>query len=182
MINADKLDRHSAISPRPPAMQKPWRANSNPCKTREIAEECQTICLALPSGITASTRMTYDQFRSWLEAYRRAWETRDPQTAASLFAEDGTYQENPFAEPMRGRRAIADYWSHVALTQEQVQFRYEILAVKRALGIARWWASFVRIPSKTQIKLDGIFAVSLDGENRCWVFREWWHKQEKKAE
>jgi hypothetical protein len=50
-------------------------------------------------------------FKSWLEAYGRAWRDRNPQAAADLFADDGTYQVTPFLEPMRGRPAILDYWS-----------------------------------------------------------------------
>jgi uncharacterized protein (TIGR02246 family) len=85
-------------------------------------------------------------FKSWLEAYGRAWESRDPQAAAGLFAEDGTYQVTPFLEPMRGRKAILEYWSQVARTEEDIRFGYEILAVTPEINIARWWASFVRIP------------------------------------
>jgi len=125
--------------------------------------------------------MNHDIFTSWLEAYGRAWETRDPQAAAVLFAGDATYQETPFNEPMRGRSAIFEYWSHVLRTQDQIRFGYEILAMTDNMGITRWWASFVRIPSQIQVKLDGIFVVSLDAENRCHEFREWWHKQETKT-
>ncbi len=86
-------------------------------------------------------------FKSWLDAYGRAWESRDPQAAAKLFTEDGTYQ-------------------------------VKILAVTPEIGIARWWASFVRIPPGLQTKLDGIFLISLDADCRCKSLREWWHKQQ----
>ena len=49
----------------------------------------------------------------WLDAYGRAWETKDPEAAADLFAEDATYHETPFDEPMRGRAEISGYWSDV---------------------------------------------------------------------
>jgi hypothetical protein len=126
--------------------------------------------------------MNHDAFKSWLDALGRAWERRDPQAAADLFTKDVTYQETPFDEPLRGRPAILEYWSDVPRSQDQIRFGCDILAVTENLGIARWWASFVRIPSKTQVKLDGIFVVSLDAENRCKEFREWWHRQEKQPE
>jgi hypothetical protein len=117
-------------------------------------------------------------FKSWLDAYGRAWESRDPQAAAGLFAEEGTYQVTPFLEPMRGRKAIFEYWSHVAQTEEDIRFGYEILAVTPEISIARWWASFVRVPPGLQTKLDGIFLISLDDACRCKSLREWWHKQQ----
>lgn len=118
-------------------------------------------------------------FKSWLEAYGRAWMERNPQAAADLFAEDGTYQVTPFVEPMRGRLAIFDYWVHVSETERDIQFGYEILAVTRDAGVARWWASFLIVPQGLQTKLEGIFLISLEPNGRCRSLREWWHKEQK---
>ena len=117
-------------------------------------------------------------FEHWLRAYGQAWESRNPEAAAVLFAEDGTYQVTPFLEPMRGRKAIFEYWCGVARTEENVRFGYEILVVKPEMNIARWSASFVIVPPGLQTKLDGIFLISLDEEGRCKSLREWWHKQQ----
>lgn len=103
---------------------------------------------------------------------------RNPHAAADLFAEDGTYQVTPFAEPMRGRLAIFDYWSHVAETERDIQFGCEVLAVTQETSIARWWASFLIVPQALQTKLDGIFLISLDADGRCRSLREWWHKKQ----
>jgi uncharacterized protein (TIGR02246 family) len=118
-------------------------------------------------------------FKSWLEAYGKSWRNRDPQAAAELFTEDGTYQVTPFVEPLRGRQAIFEYWSHVAETQRDIQFGYEILAVTEEAGIARWWASFLIVPQGLQTQLDGIFLIALDAHGRCQSLREWWHKEQK---
>ena len=122
--------------------------------------------------------MTLQGFDDWLDAYGHAWESRNPQAAADLYAEDGIYQVTPFLEPMRGRKAILEYWTNVAQTQQDIHFGYEILAVTPEHGIARWWASFVIVPSGLQTKLDGIFLISLDEDGRCRSLREWWHKQQ----
>jgi uncharacterized protein (TIGR02246 family) len=118
-------------------------------------------------------------FQSWLQAYGRAWKDRDPQAAANLFAEDGSYQVTPFLAPMRGRSAILDYWFHLAETERDIHFEYEVLAVTQENGIARWWATFVIVPQKLHTKLDGIFVISLDADGRCTSLREWWHKEQK---
>ena len=122
--------------------------------------------------------MERTSFESWLEKYSRAWKDRNPQAAAELFADDGTYQVTPFVKPMRGRPAIFEYWSEVARTQENIQFGYEVLAVTPEAGIAWWWASFVRVPPGLQTKLDGIFLITLDSDGRCQSLREWWHKEQ----
>jgi hypothetical protein len=83
----------------------------------------------------------------------------------------------PFDEPLRGRSAIYEYWVGVAKTEENIQFEYEIIAVTAELGIARWRASFVRVPPGLETKLDGIFLIALE-EGRCVSLREWWHKKQ----
>ena len=115
-------------------------------------------------------------FKSWLDAYGQAWVNRDPEAATALFAEGGTYQVTPFLEPMRGRKAIFEYWSEVARTEESIKFEYEILIVNAKLNIAKWSASFVIVPPGLKTKLDGIFLISLDAEGRCTSLQEWWHK------
>jgi uncharacterized protein (TIGR02246 family) len=123
-----------------------------------------------------------EAFDSWLTAYGRAWEARDPQAAADLFSEDATYRETPFDEPARGREAIAEYWSRVTAGHDGVRFGYEILAVADDTGIARWWASFQSIRSGKPVELDGIFVVLMDADGRCKKFREWWHYRERDVE
>ncbi len=122
--------------------------------------------------------MILDEFKSWLDAYGRAWETRDANAAADLFSDDAAYHETPFVEPMRGRAEILAYWTHVGRSQEQIRFRYEILAIANENGTAHWWASLTRQPERTRVKLDGIFVITLNGERRCTTLREWWQRKQ----
>jgi hypothetical protein len=119
-----------------------------------------------------------ESFGQWLAAYGSAWISRDAQRAASLYAADATYQVTPFDEPFRGRAAIYDYWKGVTSTEENIEFGCEVLAVTPEYGIARWWASFVRVPQGLATKLDGIFLVSLNPGGECESLREWWHKRQ----
>jgi uncharacterized protein (TIGR02246 family) len=122
--------------------------------------------------------MNESAFTQWLDAYGRAWESRDARAAAELYADDGTYQVTPFLDPLRGRRAILDYWTEVARTEKEISCRYEVLAVTEQYGIARWQASFIRIPPGLATKLDGVFVISLNAQGKCSSLREWWHKQQ----
>ena len=80
---------------------------------------------------------------------------------------------------MSSRSAIYDYWVHIAETERDIQFGYEILGVTRERGIAHWWASFVIVPQKLQTKLDGIFVISLGDDGLCQSLWEWWHKDQR---
>jgi SnoaL-like protein len=126
--------------------------------------------------------MEAEAFQAWLGAYGRAWMGRDARSAGDLFAEDGTYQITPFEEPVRGRAAIIAYWRRVAETEREIVFGYEVLSVTVDVGIARWWASFLIVPERLQTRLDGIFVVSFDEDGRCKALREWWHKEQSRAD
>jgi len=106
------------------------------------------------------------------------WETRDPEAAGKLFAQNATYQETPFAAPMRGRSAIVEYWSHVPRTQEEIHFTSEVVVNTDDVAFVHWQASFTRIPSRARVKLDGIFQLSFDNADLCKSLQEWWVRQE----
>ena len=107
--------------------------------------------------------MDRESFKYWLASYGKAWTDRDPEAAASLYTDDATYQVTPFDEPLRGRSAIYEYWVGVAKTEERIQFNREILAITAGYGVARWWASFLRVPPGLKTELDGIFDNQITG-------------------
>ncbi len=123
--------------------------------------------------------MNEADLQTWLEAYRQAWETRDPDAAAALFSKDAEYYETPFAPPAKGRPGVRDYWANATRAQVDVAFSYEVLSVAEDRGIARWWASFTRVSSGAKVDLDGVFLLEFDGEGLCRELREWWHRAER---
>lgn len=124
--------------------------------------------------------MDRNTFQTWIETLGRARETRSASLAADLFTEDATYGENPFDTPLRGHAAILNYWSALPREQRDIRVRLEILEVTPTTGVARWTASFVRIPSGQHAHLEGIFVASFkENERRAYAFREWWQAREE---
>ena len=126
--------------------------------------------------------LTEADFAGWLDRYKAAWEARDPDAAMALFAVDASYRETPFAAPMRGRAAIGDYWrDRVQAAQAAVAFSCDVLAVTGDTGLAHWRAQFDWRPTRRRVALDGIFLCRFrdgsDGDLRCAVLEEWWHRR-----
>jgi len=119
--------------------------------------------------------MDLPTLQTWLDAMARAWEARDPQAATELFSVDAVYHADPFEEPMVGREAIHAYWAEVPRRQRNITVRCQALTTDGALGVARWQASFERIPSGERAELDGAFVLRFDVEGRCRALEEWWH-------
>ncbi len=122
--------------------------------------------------------LTFDIFRKWLENYREAWESHDPGFAAALFTEDSEYYWTPFENPKRGRDEIARAWEQETSRQQDIHFEYTVLAVNGPVGIAHWHTSFIRMATGKHVELDGIIMAEFDENNKCSIFREWWHSSE----
>jgi limonene-1,2-epoxide hydrolase len=122
-----------------------------------------------------STMSTDTTLASWVERYGQAWEQRDPDAAARLFATDARYFETPYAEPFRGPEGVRAYWAKVTADQADVSFSGEPLGMLGEFGVARWSARFRSVSSGAQIELNGVFVLEFDGEGRVTTLREWWH-------
>jgi uncharacterized protein (TIGR02246 family) len=116
--------------------------------------------------------------RKWLEGYRQAWETRDPEAAAALFSKDARYYETPFVAPAQGRDGVRNYWANATRNQSDITFSYNIVSVSGDRCIARWSATFTRVSSGVTASLDGIFLLKFNNEGLCRELREWWHRSE----
>jgi hypothetical protein len=119
--------------------------------------------------------LTIEHFEQWLSSYGRASEENDPRASADLFAEDATYYESPFDEPLVGREAIYGYWLAGAQRLADKRFSHAILAVRGNVGVARWQANCIVKDTGIILILDAIFVVEFDAQGRCIHFREWWH-------
>ena len=121
--------------------------------------------------------MDNSSFNDWLQLYGKAWTQRRPDLIKELFTQDAKYFEKPFSSPFEGIDAITLYWKGISQTQKDISFEYKIISVNDYVGIAHFVASFLRQPGNVHVKLDGIFQVTLDSQNKCTSFSEWWESQ-----
>ncbi len=122
--------------------------------------------------------LTHGDGQDLLEAYKRAWERRDPNLAVSLFSEDAEYREDPFEEPMRGSNAIRAYWNTAAATQVNMEFDAERIWVVGRAVLASWHAAYTRRSDAQRVRLRGFMTLELNERGKVFRFREWWHRRE----
>lgn len=124
--------------------------------------------------------MNQSSFDEWLKLYGKAWMQKRPDLIKDLFTQDATYSEKPFEDSFKGIEEITRYWQNVSQSQTDISFDYKIICNKDNTGLAHFKASFWRKPDETYVKLDGIFKVVLDWQNKCTSFSEWWQSQKSK--
>lgn len=120
--------------------------------------------------------MAHQQFEEWLNKLKNVWEKRDPASVVTLCADKFLWFETPFAEPYSTKEQLLKEWQCV-LNQEDISVSYEILSVEDTTGIARWNATFTRLPSEEKAFLDGIFQVILDDKGKCTEFHQWYNSK-----
>ena len=112
----------------------------------------------------------------FLSTYKRAWESRDADLAASLFTEDAEYWETPFGEPLRGREGVRRYWQAATSTQESIHFTAGKPLTVGSTLIAEWGCTYRHRPSGQRRELAGVLLAEFVGE-AARVFREYWHRR-----
>lgn len=117
---------------------------------------------------------------AWLEAYERAWETRDTDLIVSLFAPDGLYRETRFRPPFVGHDGIRSYWDNdVVARQRDIAFSFTLWAIDGAIAYAHWRSEFMDLKKDTRRTVDGVFRLTFAGRGSagllCGVLDEWWN-------
>lgn len=137
---------------------------------------------------------------AFMQAYKTAWETRDPSMFAGLFHANGKYHNTPF-QVQTGREALREYWKRVQL-QEDVRLTFEVLADDGDTGLAHWHVSYqvaseelfqiwarstgTGLPSRKpgdplpRMVLDGVLQARF-AQGLCAEARIWWHSMPQAA-
>jgi ketosteroid isomerase-like protein len=107
--------------------------------------------------------------RRWIDAYRAAWESNDPEAIGALFTADGVYRPEPW-ETWTGREEIVAGWLQHADAPGDAEFQWWHLARDGDLwtieartaypGLGRDYAN--------------LWLIELDDEGRARGFAEWW--------
>ncbi|MFO7293561.1 MAG: nuclear transport factor 2 family protein [Actinomycetes bacterium] len=108
----------------------------------------------------------------WVESYRRAWEERDPEAAASLFTEDAEYLDYVYGEPHRGRDGVREYWADATATQSDVRVRMGEPIADGSRAMVEFWTNMTVEGNPTT--LAGCLLLHFDESGLCRRLREYW--------
>ncbi|MBB6096869.1 nuclear transport factor 2 (NTF2) superfamily protein [Deinobacterium chartae] len=112
---------------------------------------------------------------AWLARLKSAWESRDADAAAALFAQDVLYCEDPFGEALRGREAVRAYWRAMLADQQDVRFAGEVLADTPQQRVIHWQVRYRGAGGA--VELSGVSAGEPDATGLPRRWREWWHRR-----
>jgi hypothetical protein len=123
--------------------------------------------------------MTRADFEQWLERYRAAWTTDDPQQIGDLFTEEATYSPWPFSKPWEGREAIVAKWIERGDSKDPWRFESELLAVEGDTGVVKGLTTYPAHDDEAEDAYSNIWVIRLEPDGRARSFAEWWIQRPK---
>lgn len=111
-----------------------------------------------------------DLLSTWMDAYRTAWESNDPQDIRALFTETAEYRTEPYAEPWTGHAEIVEGWLEGRDEPGETSFTWTPVVSNAELGIAEATTVYV----KRDVTYSNLWIVRFAIDGRAISFTEWW--------
>lgn len=114
-----------------------------------------------------------DAVTVWVENYRRAWESNDPDDIRALFTEDAVYRTRPHDEsPWQGREQIVVGWLHDLDEPGTTAFDWHPLVVTDDLAVVQGVTVYENGPTYSNL-----WVIHLAADGRAREFTEWFMEQ-----
>ncbi|MGO4691456.1 nuclear transport factor 2 family protein [Glaciibacter sp. 2TAF33] len=109
---------------------------------------------------------------AWIDAYREAWESNDPDDIRALFTADATYRTEPFAAPWSGHDEIVRGWLAAADQPGDTTFDWTTLAETDDVAIVEGTTRY-----RDGRFYSNLWVIRLTPGGLAREFTEWWMDQ-----
>jgi SnoaL-like domain len=117
--------------------------------------------------------LTHGDAQDLLAAWKRGWETRNPDLIVDLFDKDADYRPAPFVEPLVGVNAIRRLWNEIAAGQTNVDFDAENIWVAGRTVLVSWHAAYTIAASGERVRVYGFTTMELNEQGLVTRLRQW---------
>lgn len=112
-----------------------------------------------------------DAVEAWVDEYERAWRSPGTELLDGLFAPDVGYLVSPWAEPIRGSTALAEFWDRGRDgPDEPFTMDSEVVAIDGRTAVVRVDVEYLR---DTPSRWRDLWVLRFDTVGRCTWFEEW---------
>ncbi|GHH77670.1 YybH family protein [Promicromonospora soli] len=107
---------------------------------------------------------------AWVRDYERLWRTAGTDGLSELFTADASYLASPWAQPIVGLPAIAEFWeSERTGPDESFTMASKVIAVDGSTAIVRVSVEYDASGSRWR----DLWILELGDDGRCAAFEEW---------
>ena len=107
----------------------------------------------------------------WVEDYERLWRTQGTDGLADLFQPDATYLPSPWARPVTGLDAIAEFWdAERDDSDEEFSLSADVVAVDGEAAVVRVSVDY---GASDGGRWRDLWVIRFAPDGRCSSFEEW---------
>jgi ketosteroid isomerase-like protein len=115
--------------------------------------------------------MRHDDVRRWVTRYEKAWRSPGTASLAELFTEDVSYRPSPWADPVEGTEALAEFWNAERDGPgEAFTMSSELVALDGDTAVVRIQVDYEKASSG---RWRDLWVLRFDEDGRCRHFEEW---------
>ncbi|WP_027862457.1 nuclear transport factor 2 family protein [Marmoricola sp. URHB0036] len=114
--------------------------------------------------------MEHTDVRGWVRMYESAWRSPGTDKLAGVFTEDVRYLASPWADPVEGLAAVAEFWDDERDgPDEEFTMSSEVVAVDGRTAVVRAQVDYV----DTGERWRDLWVLRFADDGRCSHFEEW---------
>lgn len=107
---------------------------------------------------------------AWVHRYEQLWRTPGTAGLTQLFTPDATYRTSPWADPVVGLPALAEFWdAERDGPDEPFTMDAEVVAVDGPTAVVRVGVEYRASGDRWR----DLWVLQLDEHGRCTAFEEW---------
>ncbi|MGN6325454.1 nuclear transport factor 2 family protein [Pseudolysinimonas sp.] len=110
---------------------------------------------------------------TWVEGYRRAWESNAEADIRALFTDDAVYRDAPWEEPRTGVDAIAANWTEHADQPGEWTFEVGPIHVDGDTAFVQAVTDYLQ----RGVVYDNLWIIGFAPDGRAASFTEWYMKR-----
>ncbi|MBN9238127.1 MAG: hypothetical protein BGO97_00480 [Micrococcales bacterium 70-64] len=105
---------------------------------------------------------------AWVDLYRAAWLSNDPDDIRAAFAEDAEYRDGPNSEPWVGHADIVERWLAQQDAPGDTTFEWQPVALEADTAVIRCLTTY---PGRV---FDNLWVLRLADDGRAREFTDWY--------
>ncbi len=127
----------------------------------------------VPPDETKQLRAEYDAL---IEQFGKGWSSGDASQIAEVFTTGAVFVPDPFTTPLKGQRAIEEYWRDIPLEQSEIAFRAGEMYVAGPWFATEFKCTFRRRRTGEPVDVRGaLFCETAAG--KIAEMRMYWHRR-----
>lgn len=114
-------------------------------------------------------------YAALIDAFGKGWEEGDAGRLSDVFTETAVFLPDPFAKPLTGRKAVAEYWKDIPYEQSEIKFLSgEVYAAGPWFGV-EFKCTFRRRRTGEPVDVRGALFCETEG-GKISEMRMYWHR------